>query len=76
MTLLSRGGVRWSHIDHDAAAYRRLGIRQARRDVIFKPGTHQLSDAIKVLWLLIPQDADCPAVIGQDILETAEPWML
>jgi hypothetical protein len=63
-------------LNDDAAAYGRLGSRQSRRDVISEPGAHQVGDAIKVLWLVIPQDAECPAVVGQNKLEAAESGVL
>jgi hypothetical protein len=69
------GGSR-GHVDNDAAAYGRLGSGQSRHDVILEPRAHQLSDAIKVFWLLVPQDAECPALVGKDILESAEPGVL
>jgi hypothetical protein len=45
----------------------------SRGDVVLEPGADQVGDAVHVLWLLVPQDADRPPVLGQDIREAAEP---
>jgi hypothetical protein len=50
--------------------------RQAWRDVVLKPGADQPGDAVQVPWLLVPQDADRAPLLGQDVLEAAEPWVL
>lgn len=71
--LVACGG---GHVDDDAAAHGGLGSCQAWRDVILKPGADQLGDAIQVLWPLVPQDADRPPVLGQDVLEATEPRVL
>ena len=73
---LGPGGARRGHVDDDAAAHGGLGSCQAWRDVVLKPGADQLGDAVQVLWLLVPQDADRPPLLGQDILEAAEPRVL
>jgi hypothetical protein len=73
---LGRYGVRRGHVDDDAAVHGGLGSCQAWRDVVLKPGADQLGDAVQVLWLLVPQDADRPPVLGQDVLEATEPGVL
>jgi hypothetical protein len=76
VVLLGRGGVRWGHVDDDATAHDGLGAHQARRDVVLEPGADQRGDGVQVFWLLVPQDADRSALLGQDILEAAEPRVL
>jgi hypothetical protein len=60
------------HVDDDAAPHGRLRPGQSWRDVIAEPGADQAADAIEILWLLVPQNADRPPVLGQDVLEAAE----
>ena len=64
------------HVDYDVPTYGRLRLRQSRCDVVVEPGADQASNAVEILWLLVPQDANRPPLLGQDILEAAKPRVL
>ena len=44
--------------------------------MVLEPGADQAGDAIKILRLLVPQNADGPTLLRQDVLEAAESRVL